>query len=256
MHARVSRVLLAFGIVALVSTSAGCMDWYKSFENKRTGPGAQSADYIQSKYSKILVELDIVGDATPHATALSEFKVEMERALGKAITVQTSQAESGKGAGQAYSFAEIRALEDKHRNHFTGDDTAVMYMLYLDGTNSENGNTLGAAYQGSSVVMFKGKMKSITSTGGLVATKPDIRYVERGVLVHEFGHILGLVNLGTPMVNGHEDPDHPGHSNNRNSVMFWAVETGDITQIFTRGSDIPYKFDANDLADIREYRKG
>ncbi len=248
-----SRLLVLTCVVALVATS-GCMDWYSSFQNKRTGPGDLAGDYVKSTYSKILLELDIIGEATPHPQALSEFKTVLEQALGKTITIRQEKAATGKGGSNpAYSFAEIRDLESKHRSSYTGDDTAVLYMLYVDGTNVENADTLGAAYQGSSTVMFKGKLTA-SSRGPNdlpVSTKPDIRYVERAVLVHEFGHILGLVNTGTPMTTPHEDPGHPGHSNNQRSVMYWAVETSQISTVFTRGTDIPYQFDSNDLADLR-----
>jgi hypothetical protein len=70
------------------------------------------------------------------------------------------------------------------------------------------------------------------------------------VVTHEFGHALGLVNNGALMVNAHEDGSHAGHSGNRNSVMYWAVESSNGLPLF--GSNAPpTDFDDNDRADLR-----
>jgi hypothetical protein len=57
------------------------------------------------------------------------------------------------------------------------------------------------------------------------------------------------MSSGTPWDSStdHEDEDHPGHSSNRNSVMWWQVES-----IGALGSlnNIPNTFDQNDRADV------
>ena len=66
--------------------------------------------------------------------------------------------------------------------------------------------------------------------------------------MHEFGHLLGLVNLVYKSPVDHEDKDHPGHSNNEDSVMYWAVESADIGNIIT--GQLPDEFDNDDLNDL------
>ena len=61
-----------------------------------------------------------------------------------------------------------------------------------------------------------------------IRSRPSVEDVENSVLVHEVGHLLGLVNLYQSPVD-HEDPDHPGHSNNDESVMYWAIESADVS---------------------------
>jgi len=51
------------------------------------------------------------------------------------------------------------------------------------------------------------------------------RYVEQTTIVHEIGHTIGFVDNGVPMVNAHEDTEHPHHTLDRDGVMYWAVES-------------------------------
>ena len=52
----------------------------------------------------------------------------------------------------------------------------------------------------------------------------------------------------------HEDPDHPGHSSNDDSVMYWAIESSSIGNIFS--GSIPDEFDADDKADLAGMASG
>lgn len=49
-------------------------------------------------------------------------------------------------------------------------------------------------------------------------------YVEQATLVHEFGHVMGLVDNGVPMVRDHLDPEHPRHCSSSDCVMYWLNE--------------------------------
>ena len=52
----------------------------------------------------------------------------------------------------------------------------------------------------------------------------------------------------------HEDPDHPGHSNNEESVMYWAVESSEISNIIS--GQLPDEFDQDDLDDLAGLKAG
>ena len=77
---------------------------------------------------------------------------------------------------------------------------------------------------------------------------PSAEEIENSVLVHEFGHLLGLVNLVYKSPVDHEDKDHPGHSNNEDSVMYWAIESANLGNIIT--GELPDEFDNDDLNDL------
>ena len=79
-------------------------------------------------------------------------------------------------------------------------------------------------------------------------SRPSAEEIENSVLVHEYGHLLGLVNLVYKSPVDHEDKDHPGHSNNEESVMYWAVESADLSNIIT--GQLPDDFDNDDRNDL------
>jgi hypothetical protein len=72
--------------------------------------------------------------------------------------------------------------------------------------------------------------------------------LEATVLEHEMGHLLGLVDLGSPMQTAHRDATHGNHCNNSNCLMYYSSETSDILGFLITGN-IP-TLDANCRADL------
>ncbi len=149
-----------------------------------------------------------------------------------------------KDSAQVHTADDIRRLADT-QGEPDGADVAVLHLLYLAGRSDQDG-VLGVTVRADTIAVFPDEIASATSP--LVgATR-----IERAVVVHELGHVLGLVDL---FLNDHrEDPDHPGHSTNRNSVMYWAVESDVVAQLF--GGPPPVDFDSADLADLRSIHAG
>ncbi|MAQ17938.1 MAG: hypothetical protein CMN30_24460 [Sandaracinus sp.] len=75
---------------------------------------------------------------------------------------------------------------------------------------------------------------------------------------HEAGHVIGLVNTGIPMVEDHEDPDHPGHTTDEDGVMYWAYETASVSDLLLArmgtGSDRLFHWGPASLADVAAFR--
>lgn len=255
------RLALLLAACLLGSALAGCVNPLSPGDP--TGPGALARDYLSNaKHSRLLVEIDHVAGSAPntHATGLLQQRIAENTAKDGNVETRLEASVSGRGGGYKYSIDEIRALEDRHRGHFSGGDTAVLYVLYLDGGFARDPGetkTLAIAYRGSSIAVFKGNIRdsSVPDDTVLPTTKPREREVEQSVLVHEFGHIAGLVSNGIPMVTPREDSEHPGHTTHEGSVMYWAVETNAILTIFGL-DDIPDAFDADDKADMQAARGG
>ena len=148
------------------------------------------------------------------------------------------------GGARNWSAGELISTADSLAARPAG--SATMRILFLHGTFNGNEGVLGVAVRGDVLAIF---IDQVRSTGGLVGNSEG---VERAVLLHEAGHVLGLVDLY--LDTGRDDPEHPGHSPNRESVMYWAVESSAIGQVF--GANPPDSFDDADRADLARIKSG
>ena len=204
------------------------VDPKKRLNNKAVGESAR--DLLSAeKYGKIIVELQHAQGFAPTATAVNNLKSFIESRLNKpggVILKQTAIPATGK---TSFTVADIIAIEDKHRTEFTRSDTIAVYFFFADGRHSDdtdNSKVLGVAYRNTSMALFEQTIQQ--NTGGLF--KPDRAKVESVVLQHELGHILGLVNAGTPMQQHHQDEPHGRHCTNDKCLMHYTVETGSVIE--------------------------
>ena len=131
--------------------------------------------------------------------------------------------------------------------HPHSSSTLKWQFLFPSGTY-EDDTVLGVAVDGSTIAMFKDSIEEAEGFFG----RPSAEEVENSVMVHEAGHLLGLVNLVYTSPRDHEDPQHPGHSSNDESVMYWAIESTSLMNFLT--GDLPNEFDEDDKADLDDLK--
>jgi hypothetical protein len=124
--------------------------------------------------------------------------------------------------------------------------TLLLQFAFVHGQSTQGDDVLGISLTGTFSAVFVDQVDD--SATGLVSPAA----IEQAVAVHELGHLLGLVDLY--LHTGRADPQHPGHSANRRSVMYWAVESSVVGDLLTGGP--PQDFDADDLADLRRIAAG
>ncbi|MBI4393831.1 MAG: hypothetical protein HY556_08575 [Euryarchaeota archaeon] len=61
------------------------------------------------------------------------------------------------------------------------------------------------------------------------------------------------MNIATSILVVHEDASQKGHSANKDSVMYWAVDSTNVLAAFGL-DDIPDDFDLEDKNDLRAIR--
>ncbi|MGH2668761.1 MAG: hypothetical protein ACRDH5_06540 [bacterium] len=245
-----------FTIAALTTLAPGC----SLLQGGDVGSHAKS---FLTGADALIVELDVAPGAEPNNEALTTFTSTLQQVTGRSVTVERGVLQ-GEGPSHAYTFSELRSLASgSAAARAAGAD--VMHAMYLDGTITDQGQSdiLGLSFDGTNIAMAKGKIRDVSCASGeevlgrCINGQPKETFVERAVLVHEAGHLLGLVNVGTSMVRDHEDAGHPGHSRFETSVMYWAVEQGAaLTNLIGGGAQIPHQFDEYDREDLREARGG
>jgi len=183
------------------------------------------ANFLSSaNYDKLIVEIQYMTGFQPTATAVTNLTSFLQDRLNKTggiTVVQTSISSAGKSV---YSTTDVAAIENANRTQKSYGKTVTAYILFVDGDYSDNGTdtkVLGITYGSTSIVLF-GKTIKEFSTG---LSRPSTATLETTVIQHEFGHVLGLVDRGTPMKSSHLDTANGKHCSDKNCLMYYLVES-------------------------------
>ena len=206
-------------------------------------PGSAAPFYLRpAPASSIVIEVSAESGAEPVGATVDHLVATLGDVSGKPVSV------TGGGAlpsREAWTADELRAAADAASTTSQGE-RAVLRLLFVHGRYAEADNVLGVAVRGDTAVIFSDAVEE--SASPLIGPGA----IEVAVTTHEVGHLLGLVDLH--LRTGRADPEHPGHSPNRDSVMYWAVESTLVTDLLTGGP--PRDFDDADRADLAAIRSG
>ena len=185
------------------------------------------------------IEIDYTPASAPSASDEAVLSSVLGHYSGKQVSIVPD--EGNLPVEKDYSLDTVVKLTEEHRSCFTSSTQVCLYFLFLPGS-FENSAALGAAYTSSAVAIMTEQIQN--GSNALVSRDR----IATATITHELGHLFGLVNLIGKEVRPHEDPDHPGHSSNPNSVMYWAVEDLSVNSILSGGPVTT--FDQDDEADI------
>jgi hypothetical protein len=220
-------VLLTITVIA----NTGC---FESEEPPVLGNYAKG--YLQgSKYTRLIIEVDYVEGNAPSSKAMETLKARINSYCDKQdVLILEKRITTSKSS---YSDEDIRNLEDEHRNYQKSGSDIVAYVLYLNGQYSENEDVLGIAYGASSVAIFKEKIDNL-NIPFWATTLVDHGDYEKAVLVHEFGHLLAMVNIGYESDRNHEG-NYKHHCKYEECVMYHAIETVSILTLLSQENPEP-----------------
>lgn len=197
-----------------------------SEEGRQVGELAEY--YLQEDpYKELRFTIIHMEGYAPKERAVDSLEDFLERYLRKPQGIKISTMEIDAEGGGSYSVEEIDEILDENAQYQPFEGAIHAYLLIVDGTYSEddgNTNTLGLAYEADRTVLFGGNIEEYSDE----LTEPDRWKLEAAVMEHEFGHLLGLVDNGTPMVDDHLDEDHGQHCNDEDCLMYYATETSDV----------------------------
>jgi hypothetical protein len=206
-------------------------------------------DFLTSeKYTALQVEIVSVEGYAPTQETLDNFSAFMNERLNKPGGITYVQSTIETPAKGDYSYDDLISVEKAQRDQNTTGNAVTLYVFFADGHwagNTSDEVVIGVAYSNSSIAIFE---KTIQEYSGGI-TQPSQADMETAILLHEFGHIMGLTNSGTPMQSPHEDPNHEDHCNNENCLMFWLLGNTNMTSAII-GGNIP-ELDDKCLADLK-----
>lgn len=256
--------LLSFGLLlSSCSKDAGVSSSDSTARVDKSGnllsTGASARDLLSNDvYDKILVEIDYVTGFAPTAGAMVNFEeFLLERTFKQNIEFKYSAVTSP--GEESLTLQEVVDIEDEHRDEYNDGSTLALHIYFADAPSESDEDsddlvTLGAVYRNTSMIIYESTVKDMANRSTAITTEE----VETATILHEFGHLFGLVNLSTESVNDHEDPDAENHCNADQCLMRAELEFGSslLKQMEKNASkglvSIP-SFDTECLLDLQKY---
>lgn len=202
----------------------------ESFHKRSMGSSAQEllSDQV---YKSLVVEIDYMKGYRPRQRTLDNLRNFLETYLNKPKGISIVLHEITSTSSDSLSMKDVAAVEAKNRNRFVQHDKTAIYILFTDGVHPGD-KILGMAYQNTSAVVYGKAIKKYSSTVGRL--KRD--ELETAVLLHEIGHLIGLVNKGSESQSDHGDPSFHDHCTNKNCLMYHSVETKSLSTTLLKGN--------------------
>lgn len=220
----------------------------KSANLKALGSSAQDL-LSDTEFTSIRIEMVYVSGYKPTEKTINNLKTFLSQRTFKpdGVIIETRAIPS---SGKApFDITEIVEIEKENRVAFNAGDELAVYIYFADGSNEKDTNSkivLGSAYRNTSMVIYGETVNMISNR----INAPDKSTVESTVVNHEFGHLFGLVNLGTPLQSDHEDDDSKGHCEVSGCLMNANVEFGADLIDMINNNNMP-EFDDSCIKDLQ-----
>ena len=225
--------------------SESYIDHNQQLYNHNSNPGKSARDFLEStNYKSLKIEIQYMPGFKPDSLVIKLFVDLLNERLNKPSGIFIEQKQIDPTLKTIFTPDDISDIEYRNRTVFTKGDQLGAYIVLVSGV-CYDGNILALAYKNTSICFF-GESISFFSPG--VRQEAQIKIMAM-LLAHEFGHLIGLVDMGTPMIADHRDNINGNHCNNNACLMHHTYE------VFTRDfalnfADIP-SFDANCITDLR-----
>ena len=219
-------------------------------------PGESNEAFVTgSEFDELIVEIQFMEGMEPAPETLDYLEEFLEEHLEKS-DISILDPEQISSSNQAsYSREDLREIEEEYRTEYSVETSLVAYLLFVDGDfldddGFRNITTLGTSLYNTSAAFFG---ETIEQISGPNTFEPDQWFVESLTISHQFGHLMGLVNNQTEMVDDHHDGQNEFHCANELCLMHFSTNS---SQIFDRQppQELPEfdEFCLNDLDALRE----
>ncbi|WP_300025852.1 hypothetical protein [uncultured Maribacter sp.] len=167
--------------------------------------GDSAKDILSNEnFDKLLIEIAYVTGFKPTDEAMTDFTEYLKEHTFKE-DIELVYNELSSPSEDELTLQEIADLEISNRTAFNTGRTLAIYIYFADspaeGDDLDGGLvTLGSVYRNTSMIIHEVTVRDLAA----LSTSISEADVETTTLNHEFGHLFGLVDLGTEMVNDHQ----------------------------------------------------
>lgn len=238
-------VATLFVMLMISAGLSGCFGQESKEVQKGIPGGLTLACLSDDKYTSMVVEIDYEAGYMPEQSSTDLLKTRLEQVCDKPQGIEIFLTETNFEHEGQWSASDVREKGWNEKSNNPQSDSTLYWQAIFPSGQYANDGVLGVAVDASTVAIFG---EAVDDAEGPIFNRPSAEEIENSVLVHEFGHLLGLVNLVYQSPVDHEDEEHKGHSSNEDSVMYWAIESANIGNIIT--GELPDDFDSDDLNDL------
>lgn len=176
--------------------------------------GSSANDILSNvNFDKLLVEIAYVSGFRPSTATMTQFEDFLKQHTFKE-SIEMRFLELDSPDEEDLELQEVADLEKENRTAYNDGTTLAIYIYFADAPSEgdeldEGLVTVGAVYRNTSMIIYASTIRRLAAQSSAIS----IADVESATLNHEFGHLFGLVDLGTRMVNPHESesPDSDGN---------------------------------------------
>jgi hypothetical protein len=206
--------------------------------------GTSAHDLLASStYSLLQIQIDYMPGYAPDAASITNLVNFLNTFINKPSGIQVSARQIAASGKTVLSISDIVSIEKQNRSIFTAGYVMGIHILITDADYNIS-NILATSYWNTSTCLFG---KTIQANSGGPGQVSRTRLLST-LLEHEFGHLMGLVNQGSPMQVNHRDAANGAHCNNTACLMYYEVES--ISAGGSTASAIPTP-DDNCIADLK-----
>ena len=242
----IKLMLVSFTLLAITSCSSDSDTTNTNPVDPKAGNqrplGASANDFLSDiAYNSITLEIGYIDGYRPTQSTINNLLQMLSNRTKKPDGISIIETPVPATNVGTLSIDEVRQIEDDNRTIFNEDDDLAVWVFFADNnSNEDSGNTakLGTAYRNTSCVIYEKTIQDITQQ----FTGPSRATMEATTMLHEFGHLFGLVDLGTEMVDDHEDTENSGHCTEEDCLMY-----------FQTVANISSMVDLNSIPDFGEF---
>lgn len=216
------RIVARFFMFVLVVTGfISCKkdDVSHSYEFRNLGSSAKDL-LSDSKYTSLEIEISFSSGFEPNDSVLNLFGAFLQTYLKKPGGISFYPKLIPGTVPDKLSVANMVALEKRIRTRYSSAQTLAVHFMIPD-SEAEGADVLGTSYWNTSTCLFGKTVEKFSGQPGRVSRSLLLIHL----LQHEMGHLLGLVNQGSPMVQPHKDAANGSHCNNKFCLMNYLIET-------------------------------